>query len=192
MAYIHILNHYDPENSYPSVKNSLTNETNKGGSTVSLFFNSCSKKCPECFNPETWGRKRSLFRPNSEVAEEVLFALDEFFPKHLALLGGDPLENSFEQDFRNNIDDTTEILKIVKQKRPQTKVICWTGYTWDECMADEKIRKILENNLINILIDGKFEVAKKTEGHLYGSTNQNVINVEESIKLGRMITIPNM
>lgn len=192
MAYLHILNHYDPENSYPTVKNLSTGKIEKGSSCVSLWFNSCSKKCKLCFNPETWGRKKSLYRDNDEIVEEVLIALEEFFPKNLALLGGDPLENSFDQDFRNNIDDTFYILTKIKEKRPETKVLCWTGYTWNECLNNEKVYKVLKNGLIDVLVDEPFVVEKKIEGKMYGSSNQHVINVKESLKQNKMIVFPEL
>lgn len=184
MAYIHLIHHYDPENGYPTVG------PTPGSASVSIFFNGCSKACPLCWNPEALGRKRSLYRPNEEVVEEVLEALDEFFPKDLALLGGDPLENSFEEDFRNNAADTLEILEGVKKERPQTRVICWTGYTWNECLADPLVKEIFEKGLIDILIDGRFIFERKVEGKMYGSSNQRVIDVKKSLLAGEVILIP--
>lgn len=183
MAYLHILKHYDPENAFPKV------DGQKGSSTVSLWFNSCSKKCDLCWNPETWGRKRSLYRENSEVVTETLAALDEFFPKNLALLGGDPLENSFEDQLRNNAADTLEILTEIKKARPHTKVICWTGYAWDECIDDPLIKKILDKGLIDILVDGRFEIENKIEGKIYGSSNQRAIDVAKTLKNNQITTI---
>lgn len=138
MAYLHILKHYDPENAFPKV------DGHKGSSTVSLWFNSYPKKCDLCWNPKTWGRKRSLYRKNSEVITETLAALDEFFPKNLALLGGDPLENSFEDPMRNNAADTLEILAAIKKAHPHTKIIRWAGYTWEECITNKPYIPLIE------------------------------------------------
>ena len=183
MAFIHEVKHYDPVNSIPAIDRFI------GGSTVSVFFNSCSKRCPGCFNMQTWGRKKSLFVPNEVLAEEILTALDKFFPKSLALLGGDPLEATFQQDFRNNATDTLEILEIVKQARPQTQVICWTGYTWEEALEIPIINEILRKGLIDILVDGKFVEELKVEHKLYGSSNQTVIDVAKSLDSGSKVVL---
>lgn len=183
MAYVHLLKHYDAENSYPNF-DGVT-----GGATVSLWFNGCSKKCKGCWNMETWGRKKSLYMDNEDLIEETLVALDEHFPKQLALIGGDPLEESFEQDFRNNASDTLDILSKIRDRRPETRVICWTGYNWDECLELPVVRQILDDGLIDLLIVGRFEEDLKVEGGLYGSSNQELLDVVKSLESGVKVVV---
>ena len=185
MAYIHAIKTYDPENALPTVEGRWV-----GGATTSLWFNGCSKMCRECHNAWMLDRQHQLAIPNYAVIEQTLAALDEFFPKHLALLGGDPLENSFSGDRLdwNNASDTLEIVSAIKQARPQTKVICWTGYTWSECQSDPLIRQML--SLLDVLVDGRYNHRLHVEGRLYGSANQRVIDVPTSLNTGKVVTFP--
>lgn len=189
MAYIHTIKKYDPENFFPAT------DKRTSGSCVSVWFNGCSKACEGCFNPLTWDRRPNLYIPNKKVAETVLGALDRHFPKSLALLGGDPLEHSFtgDKEHWNNIDDTIEILSQVKEVRPHTQVICWTGYTWQECIRDDKVLSALQ--LIDVLVDGRFNLRLKVDNNnrLYGSSNQRVIDVQASLLMPdkKPLPVPN-
>lgn len=157
MARLHDLKHFDSQNTYFGV-------------ATSLWFNHCPFHCKGCWNEQTWEKDDSLERPNKDIIEEVLIALDEYgLSKNLSLLGGDPLSPM-------NIFDSLEILKAVKETRPQTKVVCWTGYRYERIIH----REILK--YIDILIDGQFVEKLKVENYkLYGSSNQRVIDVQQSL-----------
>ena len=123
-----------------------------------------------------------LERPNQEIIEEVLFALDEFgMEKDLTLLGGDPLSPF-------NVKDLVEILEGVKQARPKTRVLCWTGYKWEQLVNNKLLGSALP--FIDILIDGKYEKDLHIEGHKFGSSNQLVIDVQKSLELGKKVLAP--
>lgn len=169
MARLHDLKHVDLDNCY-------------WGISTSLWFNHCPHRCVGCWNAETWDKNESLERPNKEIIEEVLFALDEFgMPKDLTLLGGDPLSPF-------NIKDVVEILTAVKTARPQTRILCWTGYRWENLIRNKVLGQALP--LIDILIDGKYEQKLHVENHKYGSSNQLVIDVQKSLQLGEKIIAP--
>lgn len=188
MSYIHTIKEYDNQNVFPAFNG------HPARSTVSLWFNGCNKTCAFCWNAKTRKRDLSLYEDNHKIAEKVLEMLDSHFDKDLALLGGDPLEYSSPVDApegknRNNIEDVLEILEIVKTRRPQTRVICWTGYTWEEVMDNPTGRRIMNERLIDILIDGRFEVDKLVEGRMYGSSNQRVIDVDKTMSQNGEIAV---
>lgn len=108
-------------------------------------------------------------------------ALEEYFPKDLSLLGGDPLAPV-------NIKDTVEILKGILEKRPQTRVLCWTGYTWEQVTNSKILSRALP--YIDILIDGRYEKDLHVDGHKYGSTNQKIIDVKVSLKQNKLVEAP--
>lgn len=163
MARLHDLKHFDSQNTYFGV-------------ATSLWFNHCPFHCKGCWNEQTWEKDDSLERPNSEIIAETLLALDEFgLHKDLSLLGGDPLSPL-------NIFDTLEILKGIKKARPETRVVCWTGFTYERIINKEVL------DYIDILIDGRFVEALKVENYkLYGSSNQRVIDVQKSLAQNKVV-----
>ena len=168
MARLHDLKHVDIDNCY-------------WGMATSLWFNGCPHKCVGCYNAETWHIDDKLDRPNQEVIDETLVALDEFgVKKDLTLLGGDPLAIF-------NLADLLEILAAIKEARPETRVICWTGYTWKQ-LQNGTHRNVLK--YIDILIDGRYEKDLHVEGHKFGSSNQKVIDVQESLAKGSVVYAP--
>ena len=168
MARLHDLKHVDIDNCY-------------WGMATSLWFNGCPHKCVGCYNAETWHIDDKLDRPNQEVIDETLVALDEFgVKKDLTLLGGDPLAVF-------NLADLLEILAAIKEARPETRVLCWTGYTWKQ-LQNGTHRNVLK--YIDILIDGRYEKDLHVEGHKFGSANQKVIDVQESLAKGSVVYAP--
>ena len=168
MARLHDLKHVDIDNCY-------------WGMATSLWFNGCPHKCVGCYNAETWHIDDKLDRPNQEVIDETLVALDEFgVKKDLTLLGGDPLSVF-------NLADLIEILAAIKEARPETRVLCWTGYTWKQ-LQNGTHRNVLK--YIDILIDGRYEKDLHVEGHKFGSSNQKVIDVQASLAKGYVVYAP--
>ena len=168
MARLHDLKHVDIDNCY-------------WGMATSLWFNGCPHKCVGCYNAETWHIDDKLDRPNQEVIDETLVALDEFgVKKDLTLLGGDPLSVF-------NLADLIEILVAIKEARPETRVLCWTGYTWKQ-LQNGTHRNVLK--YIDILIDGRYEKDLHVEGHKFGSSNQKVVDVQASLATGSVVYAP--
>jgi len=169
MARLHDLKHVDLDNCY-------------WGISTSLWFNHCPHRCVGCWNAETWDKNEDLEMSNESVIEEVLLALDEFgMEKDLTLLGGDPLSPF-------NVKDLVEILQGVKLKRPHTRVLCWTGYRWEQLVNNKVLGAALP--YIDILIDGKYEQGLHVEGHKFGSSNQMIIDVKQSLLTGEKVIAP--
>lgn len=162
MARLHTIRKLDIANTY-------------WGPAVSLFFNYCPWHCKGCWNSETWELDNSLEIPNDEVVKQVIEALDAGdIKKDLTLLGGDPLADP-------NREDVQYIIREVRKARPDTRVLCWTGYTWKDCKDFEVVKDI------DILIDGLFIEKLKVLGKKYGSSNQRIIDVQESLKTGKLV-----
>lgn len=169
MARLHLLRETDLHNCY-------------WGISTSLWFNGCPHKCIGCWNSETWEVDKSLEIPNNEVIERTIAALDDPFPKDLTLLGGDPLMPN------GNLEDVVEIVTAVKKSRPQTRVLCWTGFRIEPLLKSKKFKPALE--LIDILIDGRYERDLHVTGKKYGSSNQRIIDVKETLKTGEIVIAP--
>lgn len=65
-------------------------------------------------------------------------------------------------------------------------VWCYTGYLYEELI--EKDNCIFLINHLDVLIDGKFELDKRTlQLPFRGSWNQRIVDVQQSLKKGRVI-----
>ena len=140
--------------------------------SVSFWTQGCPHRCEECHNPETWDYDGGYELP-SDYKEKILESLHKNgIERDLSVLGGEPLCDS-------NLTIVYDLVKYVKENSPLTKVILWTGYTFEDIIDSEK-RCILD--YIDIMIDGKFDIDKHVRDlYLKGSTNQRVIDVVESL-----------
>ena len=153
--------------------------TNGPGVRVSVFMQGCSFHCKNCFNPETWdfeGGKEFT----DETIEKVIELCSKEHVKGLSILGGEPMHPK-------NIDATTKLAKAFKEKYPNKNLWVWSGFEFDK---DLKGKEVL--NYIDVLIDGVY----KDELHdptlkWRGSSNQRVIDVQKSIKEGKVVMLKN-
>ncbi len=153
--------------------------SNGPGVRVSIFFQGCSFHCEECFNKDTWD-----FAGGKEFTDEtinrVLELCDNDVIKGLSLLGGEPMHPS-------NIEGTTALAKAFKEKYPNKSLWSWTGYKFDEYVKNKEISKYLD-----VLVDGQFQVNLKDPTLKWkGSSNQRVIDVQESLKQDKVVLYEN-
>ena len=148
---------------------------NGPGVRVSIFFQGCAFHCKNCFNPETWD-----FDGGKEFTDEQIDTiLDLAKADHitgLSILGGEPMHPK-------NIEATTKLAKRFKEVYPSKTIWTWSGFLFDEYLKDKEVVKY-----IDVLIDGQY----KDELHdptlkWKGSSNQRVIDVQESLKKGEVI-----
>ena len=103
---------------------------------------------------------------------ELLKMLDDDNIDGLSILGGDP----FEPENRQAVDDICFMVKLLK---PTKTVWVWTGYMWED------LRDLPVMQHIDVLVDGPFvEELKDLRLHYRGSSNQRVIDIQESNKHG--------
>lgn len=162
---------------------------NGAGIRVTLFVSGCphEPKCKGCFNPETYDFAGG--KPFTEKEEqEILDELEKTYVNGLTFLGGEPM------DIRNQ-RGILPLAKEAKRRFPQKNIWCYTGFLWEEVLKMAKQFPEAEELLsyIDILVDGKF-VEELHNPRLYfkGSSNQNIILVQESIALGKMIVWENV
>lgn len=170
--------------------------SNGTGIGASLFVQGCHFHCKNCFNPETWsfgGGKEYT----QETKETILKLIEPEYITRFSILGGEPLEpqNSFH---------LAELINLIKRKRPDIKIWIYTGYTienlYSRCYCTiggdseatpsqyRYLRYILNN--IDVLVDGQFQEDKKDLTYPFaGSTNQRVINMQESSKQNKIVLL---
>lgn len=147
------------------------------GVRVSIFMQGCTFNCKNCFNKETHD-----FAGGKEFTEETIDRVLELCENEniegLSILGGEPMHPK-------NIEGTTELAKKFKEKFPEKNLWAWSGFTFDNELKDKEVLKYLD-----VLVDGQYvdELHNPTL-KWKGSSNQRVINVQESLKNNQTILL---
>ena len=160
---------------------------NGEGVRTSLFVSGCTHHCKGCFNPETWDFDYG--KPyTQEVEDKILKSLDNDVVNGLTLLGGEPMVPASQKAL-------LPLVKKVKKKFPRKNIWCYSGYLFDSELLGESrakcpwTREFL--SYIDILVDGEFkEELKDITLRFKGSSNQRIIDVQASLKEGRVILSP--
>ena len=143
------------------------NIQNGESATVSVWTQGCPFRCEGCHNSHTWNYKGGKEWTQKEI-DKVLFLLEYPFSKDLAILGGEALDE-------RNIDDVTELCRLVKEKNKDTKIFVWTGNNLED-IYDLEIWKY-----VDAMIVGRFVISEKIDHHWYGSSNQFIACTSQSI-----------
>ena len=141
-----------------------------------IWTQGCSHNCPGCHNPHTHD-----FNGGFEIdVEEVINQLEHLeYQDGITLSGGDP----FFQ---------IKPCMMIAKKAQELGLTVWadTGFTFEQLFDmmknNDDLKELLNN--INILIDGKFDLSKKSLACKFrGSTNQRIIDVPNSLKKGKVV-----
>lgn len=147
------------------------------GVRVSIFMQGCAFNCKNCFNPETHD-----FEGGKEFTEDtinrVLELCDNDNIKGLSILGGEPMHPK-------NIEGTTKLARLFKERFPEKNLWIWTGFLFDKDLENKEVLKY-----IDVLVDGQYidELHNPTL-KWKGSSNQRVIDVQKSLKNNKIILI---
>lgn len=143
-----------------------------------FFSQGCRHKCKGCFNPDTHDFNGGEERDMDELIEDTI---DNPMLKGVTFSGGDPLERAKE---------FTYMAKNFKEHN--LNIWCYTGYAYEYIIKhfNEKPEWKELLKYIDVLIDGRFEIDKKDETLKFrGSSNQRIIDVQESLNTGKVITL---
>lgn len=147
---------------------------NGDGLRVVLWVSGCTHHCPQCQNPITWDIEGGL--PFDEEAhEEILQDLKKDYVSGITFSGGDPLHP-------DNRKDVECLVREIKDKYPEKTIWLYTGFVWDT------IKDLSFVPLIDVIVDGPFLIDQlNVKLHWRGSSNQRVIHVKETLRLGRIV-----
>lgn len=142
------------------------------GLRYTIFTQGCHHKCIGCHNPKSHDINGGYLRDTQDVLLEI--AANPLLDG-ITLSGGEPMLQ---------VEPLLEICKEVKNRG--LNIVIYSGFTYEEILKDSKKKELLQ--LCDMLIDGKFEQNKKSLALLYrGSSNQRLINVQESLKQGKVV-----
>ena len=166
-----------------------TDIANGPGVRVSLFVSGCRHHCKGCFQPETWDFTFGT-EYTDRTTEEILEALEPEYINGLTVLGGEPFEPENQRELYY-------LYKKVRAHFPNKTIWVYSGYTLDKDLWQEGAfaRCDLTDEIlgmIDVLVDGEFvEDLKDNNFKWAGSTNQRVIDVQQSIIEKRVVLYAN-
>lgn len=165
--------------------------SNGEGVGVSLFVQGCPFHCKNCFNSETWN-----FDGGKEWTEETedkfMKLIDRPYIKRISFLGGEPLAEQ-------NLDDVLSLIKEIRISFPEKSIWLYTGYKIEDIIKQEQYEKVSGIpdiwskrweiiKLVNILVDGEYiDEQKDLTLKWRGSKNQRVIDVQQTLKQGKVV-----
>lgn len=165
--------------------------SNGEGIGVSLFVQGCDFHCKNCFNSETWEFSKGQ-EWNEKTKNQFLKLVEKPFIQRVSILGGEPLHPK-------NVQNVLKIVDEIRVSYPTKNIWLYTGYTWEEIWIKDNIKtgdkiqdmreKAIKNlrrqiiSMCDVLIDGRYvDELRDVSLHWRGSSNQRVINVQETLK----------
>jgi len=139
---------------------------------TTIWVAGCSIQCPGCFNPHLWSRTSGIEVPLHKILKTVECG-NQKGDQGVAIVGGEP----FDQ-----VDELHDLVLQIKQIFPGKKVTVYTGYRIEQLLKANNQRPALF--YIDFLVDGPFIIKKALQSGYRGSSNQRVIDVQNSILLG--------
>ena len=170
--------------------------SNGEGIGVSLFVQGCDFHCKNCFNSETWEFSKGQ-EWNDKTKNQFLKLIETPFIQRVSILGGEPLHPQ-------NVQNVLKIVDEIRVSYPTKNIWLYTGYTWEEIWIKDniktadKVKDMREKAIINlrrqvvrmcdVLIDGRYvDELRDISLHWRGSSNQRVINVQETLKQNQIV-----
>lgn len=165
--------------------------SNGEGIGVSLFVQGCDFHCKNCFNSETWEFSKGQ-EWNDKTKNQFLKLIETPFIQRVSILGGEPLHPK-------NVQNVLKIVDEIRVSYPAKNIWLYTGYTWEQIMHPVitdinseqlkmlQMRKELASKC-DVLIDGRYiDELRDVSLHWRGSSNQRVINVQETLKQNQIV-----
>lgn len=147
---------------------------NGDGLRVVLWVSGCEHQCTGCHNQITWNENEGIdFDDNAK--NEIFTLLKRDYISGITFSGGDPL-------FPSNRETILKLVQEIKSTFTNKTIWLYTGYNYEDIKNNEIIK------YIDVLVDGKFiPQLFNPQLHWKGSSNQRVIDVQESLKIGKIV-----
>jgi anaerobic ribonucleoside-triphosphate reductase activating protein len=152
------------------------------GTRTEVFFQGCSRKCPGCFNKETWDNSGGLYTTVLDVLLMLRPAygnMQRDFSPRISFCGGEPLDQvEALYTICLYLNKWSEYLRENKKGFESSHIIVYTGYSLDDKIFRSKYEytsKLLK--IIDVVIPGEFReedafVLTKGNRNFIGSSNQ--------------------
>ncbi len=138
------------------------------GLRTSIYLAGCNHRCPGCHNPASWDPRGGEERTLDELMEVIAYN-----EAPVTLSGGDPLQQP---------EGTRKLIHRIKQELGYN-VWCYTGYTWEEIVADRALLEVVRE--LDVLVEGPFiEAERDISLRFRGSRNQRLIDIPRTLATG--------
>lgn len=153
-----------------------------------LWVAGCTIGCPNCHNKEAQDfNAGTLFDENAK--NELFEALSKPYIQGITFSGGHPIE-------RHNASMIYDLIREIKDKFPLKDIWLYTGWKlsindfkppyFDITIPDEIFR------MCDVIVDGPYiEEQRDITLTFRGSRNQRLIDVKETLKQGKIVTLQN-
>ena len=147
---------------------------NAKGITQVLFSSICKHNCFNCHNPESHHYANGYDSTVDELFESVIKNKN----KVVTLSGGDPFFQA---------ENFYKLAQMIRQRTHKT-IWIYSGFTFEQIVnhTDKYMLKLLQQ--CDVMVDGKFEESEKDLTLKFrGSSNQRIINIQESLKQNEVV-----
>ena len=142
------------------------------GLRTSIYLAGCNHHCPGCHNPASWDPKGGEERSLDELMQVIAYN-----EAPVTLSGGDPLQQP---------EGTRALVHRIKQELGYN-VWCYTGYTWEEIIADPVLLDAVRE--VDVVVDSPFvEAQRDISLRFRGSRNQRLVDVQRTLATGTLVT----
>lgn len=144
------------------------------GFRTSLFVSGCAKSppCKGCWSPQAREFNYGKVFTN-DTKRHIIESLNSPYVKGLSILGGEPTDN-----LQDGV--LIDLVKTVREMFTEKTIFCWSGYTFEKLIKNDETLEFLQ--YIDMLRDGEYiEELKDVTQYLSGSSNQRIIDVQESL-----------
>lgn len=146
---------------------------------ISVYTYGCIFHCKNCFNSELWDLDRGEIWTD-DTTDYLISLVKSSNISRVSFLGGEPLLD-------RNIDELKRVLKRLREEFPKIQIWVYSGYTYEQ-IKDRNLNDLL--SYIDILVDGRYvDELRDYTLKFRGSSNQRVIDVQNTIKCNEVITL---
>lgn len=162
--------------------------SNGSGWRVVLWCAGCTLKCNGCHNE--CAQDFNAGRLFDDRAKKYLFEqLNKPYIKGITFSGGHPVE-------KGNVLDVYNLMKEIKDQFPSKDIWLYTGWTLSMCDFRPLYEAaVIQNEIFrmcDVIVDGPYiEEQRDITLKFRGSKNQRLIDVKETLRQGKIITIQN-
>lgn len=141
------------------------------GYRFTVFVQGCLHNCPGCHNPQTHDFSGGHLADTDDV---IAHLGKNPLVRGLTLSGGEPMMQP---------EPLYLIAKAAKEKG--MNVWCYTGFTLEELLRENRADRMKLLSAVDVLVDGPFRSHERSLDLLYrGSKNQRLIDMPATLKSG--------
>ena len=141
------------------------------GYRFTVFVQGCPHNCPGCHNPQTHDFSGGHLADTDDV---IAHLGKNPLVRGLTLSGGEPMMQP---------EPLYLIAKAAKEKG--MNVWCYTGFTLEELLRENRADRMRLLSAVDVLVDGPFRSHERSLDLLYrGSKNQRLIDMPATLKDG--------